>query len=132
MIFNAQDDVFAGNIQDFLYLAHIIVISMFRAGGKTDAWFVELTGLGHLFKNRLHVGDVVHEVECSPDIYVLGKFTNRQPDDILGIGTVAKQVYSAAQSLEHGVRHCLAQQFQLEKRVQPACAEYPHEPRHHR
>ena len=98
-------------------LPHVKLIGMLGPGGKADAGLIDLAGLGHFLKHRLHVRDMVHEVEGPPDIHVFGEFPHGQTDDILGIGTVAEEIHAAAQGLEHGVRHLFPQQFQLEEGI---------------
>ena len=60
---------------------------------------------------------MVEKVKGPPDIDILGEFADGQADDVLGIGPIAKEIDAAAEGLEHGLRHLLAQQFQLEKGI---------------
>ncbi len=117
MVLDAEDDVGAGDGQDLADLADIVGVGVLGPGGEADAGFVDLAGQRHLFEYRLHVGDVVEEIEGPPDVDVFGEFPHGQADDVLRVRAVAEEIGAAAQGLEHRLRHRLAQQFELEKGV---------------
>ena len=56
--------------------------------------------------------DMIEKIKRSPDIDIFGKFPDSEADDILGIGSIAEEIGAAAESLEHGLGHLFAQQFQ--------------------
>ncbi len=117
MVFDAEQNLVAGDGKNLAHLLDVILVRMFRAGGKTDTRFKDLAGLLHLLEDRLHIGNVIEKVENAPDIDVFCKLAHRKTDDILRIGPVAEQVDAAAQSLKHGVRHLLPQQFEFQKGI---------------
>ena len=117
MVLDAEQDLVACYIKNLADLFHVILIRMLRPGRETDRWFEDLTGPLDFFEHRLHIGDVVHEIKHPPDIYILCKLFHRQPDHVLRIGTIPKQIHPPAEGLKHGVRHLLPHQFQLQKRV---------------
>ena len=55
MIFDTEQDLFTGHIENLAYFFHIKFIGMLRAGGKTDTRLKNLPGLlniGQLFNRK--------------------------------------------------------------------------------